>query len=61
MPHFVDDLLGALADGADGVDLPRLLPLAGQLDKVYAAGPLHMLAERAELLDDFFVFLFEDS
>jgi hypothetical protein len=36
---MVDDLFGAFADGADGRDLPRLFPFAGELDEIVAAAP----------------------
>ena len=43
---------GALAYGADGLDLPRFLPFAGELDEIRAVGAPDPPSERRNLLDD---------
>src|SRR5258707_5925553 len=52
LAHPVDDLLGTFSDRADRFDLPRLLPLAGQLDEVFAVGTMDGPAAAGQSIGD---------
>src|ERR1700756_3208210 len=46
---LVDNLLRSLADVGDDGDLARLLPLARELDEVFAVGAVHVAAPPLQL------------